>query len=129
MKVSLTLPDNIAEIYQSYAQALRRPLPDILAAQLSLFVTANPKERSLLVGPESRRELEILFAGVPISSVQMLLEKVRGLASVSFGPIRVDMSSAQMKELEKRAKRNNRSVVQEVHAIYRALAGQFFDAV
>lgn len=127
-KITITLSDELAELYQGYLLpgAL---LEALLVRQLEKFKDADPRNRFIVVRPDTRIELEKVLYGGHLLDDRDLVKKVKNLASIKIGHVELLPSPAQMRDLERRATKNNRSPQEEAEVTFKKMAQMFFGVV
>ena len=98
------VPDHVAQTYLEYAEKTGRTINGVISAQLERFKALQPGRRCIVVPID---EAEKLLGGLPIQGEVDLLYRVGQLASISYGGIKLELSIAQLKELEHRAQRRH----------------------
>lgn len=129
MKLLLRIPDELADAYEAMATRNgggQASLEEILVAQLEKFKTVHAMDRVVVVGSKARDELEALFGGDQLKGDIDLLNRVKELANIQIGDVRVEWSPTQLAELKRYASRNERSVQQVITDVVTQLSGQFF---
>lgn len=117
------IPDHVALPYQEMADASGRTLNGVISAQLERFKSLHPGKRAIVVDVE---KAEKLLGGLPIVGGADLLHRISQLASLSFGPIRLDLNPAQLAELEHRADRQGKPVDQLVKEMAEVILRDLF---
>ena len=131
MKLSLQLPDSLADLYQAQATRLAaagKPttLEEVLLAHLEAFKQAASSDRVLIVDSRTRDKLEILLEGCLLDP-QDLLRRVDRLASIHIGEVRVPFTISEMEELRYRASRQQRPIRDLVEEIVDAMHADYFN--
>lgn len=111
MKLTLSLPDDLAESYERMGERLNggAGLPDILVAQLERFKGVHAADRVVVVDSKSRDRLEHIFSGAQLTGGEDLLSRVEALASLEIGEIKVNFTTAQWRLVKLWAQRAGRS--------------------
>lgn len=119
----VTVPDHIVLPYMEYADKTGRTLNGVISAQLERFKALQPGRRCIVVPLD---EAEKLLGGLPIQGEVDLLYRVSQLASISYGGVKLELSIAQLKELEHRASRQGKSVQSMLEGVARELEKHLF---
>lgn len=122
----VTIPDQLADVYQAVATKQGLSLDDVVSRQLRRFQTLIASPRVVVLGPDHLDALELKLHGGQIPSPEDLIAKVSRLAGVSFCGIDLQLTPAQVEELAHRAERQGKSVEALVQEIWEQLAQQFF---
>ncbi len=129
MKVEIHIDDDTYALYSRYTSTSRPNTIDAMEHQLERFSGMNPKERWLLVSPESRHAIEHALGDLTIPNAAMLVKRILAHASVTLGKHQINLTANQMKEIEQRAVRNNRDPKLEVERIMRDIMRDYTRAV
>jgi hypothetical protein len=133
VKVTLRIPDDLYETYLRHADSLAgrggqgTSAEDLMVAQLERFSKVAPMDRVVVVDTRSREGLEKILPGGQLASGRDLLTKVRELADLKIGRIRVDFTTRQLEQVKNYATRNRITVEEATRAIVRGMEEQFFD--
>lgn len=130
MKIELHIPDELYDVYDGYAGA--RDIDDVLLEQLERFQGAHPQDRSLLISPRIREQLEKLLPmhpGPHLYDDVDLLERVKVLASISIGNVRLDFTPAQYEALKNYSDRQGRTLEELVQSTVLRMQELFFDNI
>ncbi|KKN27914.1 hypothetical protein LCGC14_0859690 [marine sediment metagenome] len=132
MKVTLQIPDGLYDVYLSHADALmgrgrQASVQDLIVSQLDRFQKIAPMDRIVVVDSVSREGLEVLLPGGFLSSGADILGRVRELADLEIGGIRVEFTTRQWEQIKNYATRNRKTVEESARAIVRGMEEQFFD--
>lgn len=100
----ITIPDDLAEALQALIP--EKPLEEIVVFQLSRFASVNPKERIIVVRKDDRQALEKVLKNGSVSSAGELLAAVTKRANITIGGVDIEYTGAQLREIEKRARKN-----------------------
>lgn len=129
MKLEIQIPDEAYALYSRYTTG-GRPTPiDVINHQVERFAAMDPRERWLMISPESRHAIEHALGDVSISSATILVRRILAHASIHLGKIHVNLSAGQLREIEDRAKRNGREPTEEVQRILGEVMRDFTGAV
>ena len=111
MKLTLQIPDELAEVYEAMGERLNgsATLADIILAQLDRFKCVHAADRIIVVDSKSRERLENLFSGAMLKDGEDLATRVQALADLSIGEIRVPITLAQWRLIKTWASRAGRS--------------------
>ncbi len=136
MRVYLQMPDEVYDAYAAQAAKLasrgsaRTASPeDMMVAQLDRFQKVAPMDRVVVVDSASREGLESLLSGRSLSSGADLLRRVRDLASLEIGHIRIEFTTQQLEILKNYATRNRISPEDAARGVVRGMQDNFFDIV
>ena len=117
MKAEIQIDDDTYALYARYTSTARPTPIDAIEHQLKRFAAMNPKERWVLISPESRQAIEHALGGLSVPNAAMLIKRILAHASVHLGTHHINLTANQMKEIEQRAARNNRDPKLEVERI------------
>jgi hypothetical protein len=120
MDITIRVPDDVAAQYRIYAGEGGKP-EDAIVAQLTRFAACPPAMPYVLIPPGAKRELEAAMNSLPITSGEDLLAKVRALASLQIGEVRLNFTAAQLAELKGKAERWGKSVPEFVDSVVRRI--------
>lgn len=129
MRLILTVEDDIAEVYKSEATARKIPIEQLIEERIAHAGELDPRERYLIVAGNNRKRLEATLGGLPVLSVEELLQKTARLARIKFGDHTILLSAGQMEELAWRANKLGKSVEDMVQIAYERFAQDFFSLV
>jgi len=136
MRVSLQMPDEVYDAYARQAATLasrgsqRSASPeDMMTAQLARFAKVAPMDRIIVVDSASREALEALLSGGNITSGQDLLSRVKHLASLEIGNIRVEFTDRQFESIKNYASRNRITPEDAARGVVKGMQDNFFDIV
>jgi hypothetical protein len=102
MKLTLTLPDDLAETYQKEAEAAQLSLESVIGRRLLRFKDFKNAERIIVLAGKDRQAIEAIFQ-IPIEQPADLVRKCQNLAKVGFGPVHREFSPGEMIRLRERA--------------------------
>lgn len=122
----ITIPDEVAELYQSYAKTQGRSVEDVCTAQLTRFAKHEPGKRALILGAAAITTLEQTFGGLPLRTFEDIVARVKQLAAIEFHRVQLDFSPSQLAELQHRAARQGRTVDYLANEIIQAICRDFF---
>lgn len=134
MRLSLQMPDEVYDAYAAQAATLasrgsaRSASPeDMMVSQLQRFAKVAPMDRVIVVDSASREALENLLTGGNLTSGPDLLQRVKHLASLEIGNIRVEFTDRQFETLKNYASRNRITPEDAAVAVVRGMQDSFFD--
>lgn len=122
----ITIPDEVAALYEPYAAAQGRSLDEVLTAQLTRFAKLEPGKRAIILGPKHIEALETMTGRLPLRDAADLQKRVDDLAAVTFSHIRLDFSASQLAEIAHRAERQGRPAAQIVREMIDATQRDMF---
>jgi hypothetical protein len=125
MKVTLTLPDDAVEKYQSRLRPTQS-LEQVLTLQLLRFANVDPRDRIIIIGPEERGQLEEATTRLPLTTAADLVKRVQALAEVSIGQVRFRWTPRQYAELKAKAERWGMPVRDYAEKVVRQIEEGFF---
>lgn len=128
MKVTIQIEDEVGELYESRLRP-KQTLEKILAVQLKRFQHVDPRDRVLILGPETRRRIEEVTTRLPLQSTDDLVKRISELAELSIGQIRFRFTPPQWRELKHRADRWRMPVAKYAERVVRQIEAQFFNEV
>ena len=111
----ITIPDDLAERVQSLL--LDKPLDFVVAFQLQRFATIDPRERLIVVRQQDRQALERILDNGSITSAEELRLAVEKRGKITLGGVALQFTQAQLREIERRARKNKRSAEAEMQSI------------
>ncbi len=122
MRVTITLPDDLAAQYAADAVAHRMPLEDLLARQLTPF--SGLTDRTLVLSSADLSLLTERLGTFIISDAADLVRKVTALRDLKVGEVRVNLAPAQIEEIRVRADKNGIPFADEFeHIVQQAVDG------
>lgn len=121
----ITIPDQVLDAYQAYADREGRTLDQVLTQQLGRFRHLPPAERAVVLGGPVIERLET-HLGTQISNGEELADKVERLAGITFHGIHLDFSPNQLEELQHRSERSGRSVEDMAKEMVQQLSHEWF---
>jgi hypothetical protein len=122
----VTIPDDIVDPYQAYANRQGRPVDDVVAAQLKRFKALEPGKKAIVLQADALTAVEASIGGLPLKDGADLLTRVEALAGLSFAHIKIDLSPAQKAELQHRAERQGRTVESLVREMVATITADLF---
>lgn len=122
----VTIPDETYQRFEAAAAASKLTTEELIARQLTRFVDHPISTRVVVLSGAQLEELEILLGGGHLQSPKALFEKVKGLAGVTIGNIRLPFNAAQLEEIGHRAQRQGKTPKQVCEDIVAQMAEQFF---
>jgi hypothetical protein len=120
----ITLPDEVADQYFSFAGAHGVPIETAMIRQLQRLSNADPYEKIVVLGGDDLLRLAERLHGGDVQSAKDLVTKVERLASISFEGVNLQLTPAQLEELQP-ARAPGKTVEERVKEIDR-LATDFF---
>ncbi len=111
----ITIPDDLAERVQSLLPD--KPLDFVVAFQLQRFATIDPRERIIVVRQQDRQALERILDNGSITSAEELRLAVEKRGKITLGGVALQFTQAQLREIERRARKNKRSAEAEMQSI------------
>jgi len=122
----VTIPDELADLYQRFADAHGVPLDAVLADQLKRLAPFEPGKRLVALTPAQVESLEPRLGGGSLKDGADLVAKVLNLAGIRFHRKDFDFSPQQLEELAHRAERQGKSIEALCLEIFNAMQDQFF---
>ena len=119
MKLTIVLPDDVADRYQNDATLQHTPIETILADQLQRFAHVGRVSRIVILNEVALSALEAMLGYGSIQHGADLVEKVQRVVDLRVGEVRVQLSPAQISEIQTRAAKNDRPFAQEFESIVR----------
>lgn len=123
----ITIPDDLAQVYQTLAAEIGKPIDAVIAFTLTRFSTVNPMERVLVVRQSERQELEKILMNGTISTSTELLAAVTKQAKITIGGVAIEFTNAQLREIERRARKNRRPPEEELRACAKEMSKLMLD--
>jgi len=106
----LTIPDDVAEVYEGYARAQGKTTDELMVAQLTRFSAYEPGKKAIVLTPAVHDALIECLFGTPLKDGADLLKRVQSLAGLSFHHLRLTLSEQQLHELQTRSERQGKDV-------------------
>lgn len=119
------IPDDLAERLQALLPD--KPLEEIVNFQLQRFATIPPRERVIVVRQPDRQALERILDNGSITSAEELLAAVEKRGKITLGGVALEYTQAQLREIERRARKNKRSAEDELQSIAKETAKLMLD--
>ena len=131
MKLTLTIPDELAESYEHMGERLNGNigLSDIILAQLERFRGVHAADRIVVIDSKSRDKLEHIFSGAQLTGGEDLLSLVEALAKLEIGEIKVPFTTAQYKLMKTWAERAGRSTQEMVTQVIKDIKYELLNRV
>lgn len=108
MKITIQIPDDLAEIYQDLGEKIKRTLHDTIVLQLERHQKRGPRDQFLVLeGAPLGRLYELLGAG-SVDSPEKLADAVSRLAQLSIGKIHMPLSPKEWERIAERAEKQGR---------------------
>ena len=111
----ITIPDDLAERLQALLP--EKPLDELVTFQLQRFSTIDPRERIIVVRQQDRQALERVLDNGSITSAEELRFAVEKRSKITLGGVALQFTQAQLREIERRARKNKRSAEAEMQSI------------
>lgn len=128
MRVTLQLPDDIAQAYEQYGLDTRMGLEAAIVERLKTFAGLHPQTRFLMLTGEPLAKLEDQF-GLALQEAGQLVSRVQRLAALEIGEHRIEFTVGQWEEMQHRAKKRGITVADEIRQIWAKLKEDFFTYV
>ena len=131
MKLTLTIPDEVYEAYEAQAARLngKAAAADMIRTTLDRFKHVHAADRVVVVDSKSREKLELLFGGSQLVSGEDLMNRVKALADLEIGSIKVEFSTAQWRIMKGFATRHGRTIQDIVSSIVSDIKYQLLNRV
>lgn len=135
MKVTLNLPEGLAEQYLGEANDRDQAIETILEGRLKVALPLSPAERFVIVMDRPRQQLEEMLGGGSLTGAEDLVYKVRRLARIHFGEHEIPLTPGQLEELAYRARKVYAAMTPEaalarlIKDTWESFAEQFFGLV
>lgn len=126
MRLTLTIPDAIADQYQTYVDRQGRPIEEVCATQLQRFSHLEPGQKAVVIRDNALVALDKKLGGRPIVDGPDLVDRVSRLASIAFCGLNLELSQNQLAEIAHRASRQGKSVEDLVREMFVVVIDQFF---
>lgn len=110
----VTVDDTLAESLQQAVP--NKPIDTLVDFQLRRFASVAPTERILVLRQADRQAIESILGGT-IETAEQLLEAIQRHAQITLGGVQIDFTPAQRREIERRARKNQRSPEEELRSI------------
>lgn len=121
------VPDSIAEVYAQYSESLGGAQAEqLMIDQLQRFAHVHPRDRFLTLPGATLGELEAVLQGGSVQTGKDLVEKVKRLADVRIGGVRVEFSPAALEEILSMAGKQGLSVEEFTRRTVEMMGDQFF---
>lgn len=118
--------DKLHEIAKEQERDLETAASQVLATGLSALPAHG---RFAVISGTELQALEDILGGGSVLNGQDLLSKVKRLAGISYGHIRLGFTPGQLEDLEFKAKRQGKTVEQLVEQMAPRIADQFFGLI
>lgn len=127
----LVIPDALHAQYAAAATAQGVPVDTLIQQQLQRFAHVMPGTPQLLLSSAMLTELALLLGKAPeeFQSPTDVLTAVKARGTVSFAGVDLKLTTAQLREIEARAAKLNKSPQQVIDEAYQVVARSLFDAV
>ena len=119
MRVTLTFPDDVADLYAIDAAKHQLSFEDRLSKQLAAFAHVGLTDRALVVMGADLATLTDRLGTFILGDAQDLIRKVTALRDLKVGEVRVNLSPAQIEEIRVRAEKNGIAFAAEFESIVR----------
>lgn len=130
MKISLSIPDDLFDVYAREAKERNTDPGEVIRQRLIKAVGLDPRERPIvLTGGRTMQAVEERLGGGNLKGAEDLLEKITKLASIRFGAHEFQITPGQWRELAFRATKTGRTPEQLIEAIYLKMSTTFFEYV
>jgi len=116
----ITIPDELADLLQALAP--KKQVEDIAITQLKRFLSISPREHILVIRDAERKKLEDVFQVPELKNAQDILDAVQKQHRMTFAGVDIDYSPAQLREIERRARKNRRPMEDEIKDIAKETA-------
>jgi len=127
MKLSLSIPDVLYELYLAHAKGDEAKVPELLVQQLDRFRRVNPIDRILVVDAHNRAKLEELLPNpLPtIADAKDLLARVDDLAHIEIGGVAVHFAPRDLRAIAHHAEKHSLSVQEAIQFTVDRMKGNF----
>lgn len=105
----VTLPDDLADVYQAYATQQGISLDALLTTQLRRFKALIPGHRAVVIDAKALRDLEGVLGGTPILDGEDLVKRARAHASIRLNGVDLRFTPSQKREIVHRAERQGKT--------------------
>ena len=136
IRISLDIDLEIHDAYAAQAAEMNAASKNghvsaehLMAMQLQRFAKVPPSERILVVDSSSRDRLEHILSGGALQSGDDLYQKVRRLADIDIGQVRVEFTPSQLAQLKRYATRNEMTAEEAIRRTVRSMEEQFFEFI
>lgn len=132
MKATLTIDDDLFEIYKTEAGQRGVPVGQVISERLARAVALDPRTRAMVLdGGMVMQKIEEKLGGGQVKGAEDLLKKVTNLASIRFGSHEFQITPGQYRELAFRATKMGSGKTPEdlIAEIYRRMQATFFEYV
>ena len=126
MRITLTIPDDLAEVYAEEGIARKMEIEPVLVERLLKAVPLDPRARPLIISGRTREAIEEKLGGGHVQGEVDLLQKIRRLANIRFGDHELKLSAGQMEEMVWRAGKQGRSIEGTLKPAWHYWYGKFF---
>lgn len=126
MKVTLTLPDDLAADYTEEATERGWKIEDVLTERLLRASELDPRHRYVIVVGRVRDQLEKRLGGGHLMDANDLYRKVDRLAKIRFGQHEIILSAGQMEEMVFRSNKIGKSIDQMLDEMWAKISQEFF---
>lgn len=128
MKITLQVPDELAEKLARDAAEIAQPVEQYMVEQLVRWHDLTPKVRVLVLTGAPLLALETQLGGY-LATTDRLVDKVRALAGLQIGTHHIEFTPGQWEEIQHRAKKRGITVAEEIRQIWHKLQSEFFQYV
>lgn len=125
MKITLTIPDELYEVYERHGKG---DAPAAIKAQLDKFKDVPPAERTLTVWGNDRLALEKIIQ-TTVESPERLLAFLRNAGSVKIGHVERIFSPAEMIRINTQAQFHGRTPREYVEMTANEALDYLFDRI
>lgn len=130
MKITLSIDDELWDIYREESIARKMNPGDVIRERLAKAVALDPRDRGIIIsGGRTMQILEEKLGGGHLKSAEDLLNKVTNLAGIRFGLHEFVISPGQFRELTFRAQKTGKTIEQLVESIYKRMQATFWEYV
>lgn len=129
MKVTLTLPDDLAADYQTEADSRHLDLETVLVGRLKSADELDPRQRYLIIVGRVRDQLEAKLGGGHLQNANDLFRKVDRLAKIKFGEHEIVLTAGQLEELVWRSEKIGKSIDRMLAEMWQRISQEFFSNV
>lgn len=129
MRITLDLPDDVAEGYRREADERGLPIESVLEGRLLTAGALDPRERCVVVTQPVLGVLEEKLGGGHLRGACDLKDKVVRLAIIKFGDHEIKLTPGQFEELAWRARKLGKTVADLIQITYEQFSKDFFTMV
>lgn len=122
----VTIPDDVAEPYEGYADRQSKSIDDIVTTQLRRFSKLEPGRKALVLQTDIAERLEKTLGGLPFRDSADLVQRIEAHAALTFEGINLELTIGQKRELEARAQKQGRPVEALVKEVAERLMRDLF---